>query len=238
MVQRKHHNNSRTTEARSNPTLFSISGQIPQDRITWPKECLPKQRYMRIASRRKLIQIRDTIYDDPGNPFADEEKRHTRARALSCDKPLPLPPQMCGPEWEVLEKTDSRVSSGTRSGSPDTSLEVICECEEGDACQAHPPAKSEGHHGRQGSPVEALVSPLEASPNDAPPARFWQQKGCVVSPVESRDDGPPQGFWEGGSELRGPALKAPDDAKEEDVRNTKFYGFYDDLMRTYDRQER
>lgn len=148
---------------------------------------------------------------------------------------------MSGPEWQDLERTDSSASSTTWVGSPDTSLEAVGE-EEAHVNHANTFPQIEVNYVRPESLIEALVSPGDGFANDGPPDGFWQRdsrsKVCIAGPEEeeSPNDGPPQGFWEKDSESKGPGLKAANGKGHDDVRNTKFYGFYDDLMVAYEQK--
>ena len=152
--------------------------QFPQGRATWPDAQSPEHGYMRLASMKKILRIRQTIYEDMGNPFADDVERESMSPGSRSRDYRPRPPATVmhgkpSPETPYVEPStlDDRVSSNDASITTKSTLSYSA---------YHAPRTV----WRKGS---------------APPGQLLQHGGSV------RDD----------------------------MRDTKFYDFYDDIMQDY-----
>lgn len=72
--------------------LFTDPWQFPQGRATWPDVQSPEHGYMKLAGRKRILRIRQTIYEDPGNPFADEIDWEGLSPGSIAPAYKPLPP--------------------------------------------------------------------------------------------------------------------------------------------------
>lgn len=149
---------------------------------------------MKLPSR-KILRIRQTIYEDPGNPFADdiELARKEPKYSASDGKPLPAPPTV---HRELSEQT-THDSDGTQleaeasAGRPQVRRKPV----------AGPPA------------IQAAPSVNRRSKSVAlPPSRSWDES--------EEEYVAPRTFWR------------KESAPTSD-RDTKFYGFYDEIMSDY-----
>ena len=142
----------------------------------------------------KLRRVRQTIYEDPGNPFTPSEERQ-----LSVEHGDDL--------WKIWQ----------RSGSS--------------------PSESSGHHLRN------VMTSEEIEASSGQRAEVRRSKLIAVSPlsapVGSDDDGEqyvaPRTLWRRGSERR---LSSQRGQETGDKRDTRFYGFYDEIMSDYRRVSR
>ena len=154
---------------------------------------------MKLAGKKKLRRVRKTMYEDPGNPFAESEHE---GDIVNLDMPYcPMP------------TTSSAVVATTSEyfllkGRPSA-----------DAIEApltsHPPVAS-SYEDHAPSPIRHdTTSPKSPTSANAKPAasRLLEENKDVS--VARR---PRQGPWQ-----------------REDVRNTKFYAFYDDIFEDSER---
>lgn len=77
-------------------SMFIDPFQFPQGRSTWPDVQSAEHGYMKLPIKKKILRVRDTIYDDPGNPFASEmgDDRVSPLSPVRYEKPLPPIPAM------------------------------------------------------------------------------------------------------------------------------------------------
>lgn len=122
---------------------------------------------MKLADKRKLVRIRQTIYEDPGNPFSDEVKADPVTTPVA-DKPLPPDPPYLDHPWF-----------------------------------------SKSNHRRSKSVSMSLPSPNCESGEYMPPRLYWKRQSSLPSVPQIREE------------------------DRVEVRDTRFYGFYDDVMSDY-----
>ena len=148
---------------------------------------------------RKVIRLRQTIYEDPGNPFADEVETNQpeESAVKSNQEALPLRPPS-------IERTLSAEPISLKWSWP------------APVTYRHPsfgertvPARIQMHR-RSKSVAGPTKSPIDSPEHYVAPRSLWRRDTLPTSH---------------GSEDAG-------DAKS-DVRDTKFYGFYDDVLQDY-----
>jgi hypothetical protein len=167
---------------------------------------------MRLAAKRRLMRIRQTIYEDPGNPFADDLEEKVvglNVRSFS-DKPLPPQPGILEDDREPYLGPDAHSVNGSQI-EPPTPKNPIAVASSNDAFRVGRrgiPNSVRTHHRRSKSVAVPLPSPTHDSGEYISPRQFWRQGSA-------------------------PAVQPLQEEEAEDVRNTKFYGFYDDIMNSY-----
>lgn len=80
------------TSGSDESSMFIDPFQFPQGRSTWPDVQSAEHGYMKLPVKKKILRVRDTIYDDPGNPFANEMDDHRVSPLSSVRDEKPLPP--------------------------------------------------------------------------------------------------------------------------------------------------
>lgn len=210
---------------------------------------------MKLPGRRKIIKIRQTVYEDPGNPFQDEldAERRGNEEVSDLNKPLPDAPDEVSPTGRSFFELDISLQpcrNGSECGSeagrrlsPDRSLpyepreesptarsfrfdsvdddgsnyapdsESIAQAPQSSLKEYTPPVRTRREHHRSMS-LAIPVSPRLGSEEYVSPRRFWQRKSSL--PL-----------------IREAAEEKKDAAASMSTRDTKFYGFYEDLMRDY-----
>lgn len=191
---------------------------------------------MKLAGKKKLRKVRQTVYESPGNPFADDEEQEGISVFTMPFRPPVYP------------------LDTVREGSPSRSP-----CDRA----ARAPARPAGQMSLlNGSPFEdAIESPAVAQSPVALPSAIHapapQRHGTPTLIKEHRSSMSvtvitenlaaqeseseyvsPRTLWQPGSE---PSKQPPQGKKgvREEARNTKFYGFYDDILQDYNgRQSR
>lgn len=134
-----------------------------------------QKRYMKldIAGKKKLQEVRQTTYTDPGNPFASDDR-------------VPELPPMPTAYPALFNHEADRPGSSSSTYSTDDPKKIT------------PPAP-----GRGGS--------VDNSSEYVPPRANWHRRSSLPSVPRTR-----------------PAMKQSQ--TEADVRDTRFYGFYDDIL--------
>ena len=206
-----------TYEAEDIGGLFTDPWQFPQGRATWPDVQSPEHVYMKLAGKRRILRVRQIIYEDPGNPFADEINPKGRSLdSLAPDheplSPLPPPPvpeesfSNTKPSFATIydggrSSSDSRIPMnsivkpvGVRALTMDNQIE---------------PSAFRAHR-RSRSVAIPLPNPLVGLDEYIAPRTLWRKASVPV--VQ-----PPQ----------------PLDPIKESARDTRFYGFYDDILQDY-----
>ena len=234
----------------------------PSGRSTWPEaENAVEHGYMRLPGKRKMIKIRQTVYEDPGNPFADEleAERATQQHILSSQQEtMPLQPgkvspaaldSECGQEIQPLAEKPGRSYPAQSSHDP-------YNAEQG---EISPTTAWFSSILKEGGPDE------DVSDRDSrPPSSFFHGPRMVHAPKLTRQGRPdlqrrsmslalpsessrpdsdeyvsPRRVWrrENSLPLTSQLEKVEEDvvAPKSGARDTKFYGFYEDLIKGYDR---
>lgn len=187
---------------------------------------------MRLANRKKLVRIRRTIYEDPGNPFSveteagktedtDEVNCRPPTRFWTYGKALPAPNLRFDRRNESPVRSDlnasSRYGSDRAKSRPKTPMSSPATIRP--PLSHHGPSKANKAHHRRSKSVAALTMPT--APDDSSEEEYV----------------PPRDFWRQGSMPYVTTAKAMEQERDDGggLRDTKWYGFYDDLMTTYER---
>jgi len=196
--------------------------------------------YMRLAGKKKLRKLRQTIYEDPGNPFANDEgdedvsiftmpfrsgtgqSFHTLHDTTSSNS------QPAIASNKTLDRLSPRVF-GVRNllnGSPfedaveSPAVPPIPRLSNEPNTPIHVPIPK-----KQGTPtlmkqvqrsMSVAVEPEEAYPEDSPSqynafSTHWKSDSRQMHPDEGQGEN-----------------------RRTEYRNTQFYGFYDDILEDYD----
>lgn len=246
-------------------SLFTDPWQ-PSGRSTWPETSNGVEHgYMKLPGKRKMINIRQTIYEDPGNPFQDELDAERGVRRVSDEdskyKPLPPEPDEESPTGRSFFEFDmdydpfhsgESVEKGTRSLSLDKPLPI-------EPSEVSPIASSfdfgsfgsddGSNYGPEGFPTPhpADASVAVAQPRssaEAPRRNPHRSMSLAVPkspPLLEHEYVSPRRFWPRKSSLpltnEGIEVKdmEPSARTLQTARDTRFYGFYEDLMTVYDK---
>ncbi|KAK3718911.1 hypothetical protein LTR37_004827 [Vermiconidia calcicola] len=192
---------------------FTDPFQHPQGRSTWPDVGTPEHGYMKLTSRKKLMRIRQTIYEDPGNPFTDEVDNESVASGSWRQKPLPPPPEFEDGPDEAFWR------SGT-AGNMSRASEAVTSA---------PWPLQRPETMTVGMPTRGIDSMDKRA--------HRRSKSVSASPPTPTEDEyiAPRRIWRKGS-VPGNELPFEVTMDRGDARDTRFYGFYDDIMRDYDRR--
>ena len=165
------------------------------------------------------MRIRQTIYEDPGNPFADE----VESEELSADTRIPvhkpLPPAPPIQEEESSRKSSLDLEAYQQGMDPRVSPTVKKSIANPEA--SHTPAlphqaesSAISAHRRSKSVAVPLSRPTGGSDEYVAPRTFWRKASVPTSRTL------PHG-----------------ESVRETGRDTKFYGFYDDILESYKGRE-
>lgn len=229
----------------------------PSGRSTWPDSANDIEHgYMKLPGRRKMTKIRQIIYEDPGNPFQDEldAERVARGEAVpDCDKALPEAPDEVSPtgrsffEFDIsydpfLSTSEQKNDSG-RSVSLDkplpsaprksSSIATSFHFDSVDNVSNYAPEESEVPRASQ----ESFALPQEFASRPSRGEYHRSMSLAIPSPPPlSEEYVSPRRFWRRENSL--PLMKEKPEAKKgpRSGRDTKFYGFYEDLMKHYDKR--
>ena len=172
---------------------------------------------MKLPTKKKILRIRQTIYEDPGNPFADELENEEVApdSVVSDDKSLPQAPK-------GLEESFARLSADSQN--PYSLGELSTE-----------PLKVPADSGAVLDAIHAPMSRHQSTPSRASAIRAHRRSKSVAVPLSSPTDEyvAPRRFWRPGSLSTKPMSEHGEAAKDGNIRDTTFYGFYEDIMRDY-----
>lgn len=224
--------------------MFTDPWQSSQGRSTW-SDGQSEHGYMRLANKRKLVRIRQTVYEDPGNPFADEMEEADEAPPASWfshDKSLPPRPFRTEPGDEVDDVDEAPPDSWFSHSKPLPPRPCESEAED------HASLRSNSEYDERrvqsvppndpvtfADPALRLKLPHQNS-SAAVKVNHRRSKSVALfapSPTDTNAEYiSPRRFWRPGSV---PAVqpKGPISSDGQDVRDTRFYGFYDDIMRGY-----
>ena len=166
------------------------------------------QKYMKLPARKKILRIRDTIYEDPGNPFANEGADGVSPMTtLSDQTSLPPPPR----------------SSEESSASVDPFDINPFE----DGAFAKVPA----------TPKNSVAGDSSANTSNAPGYASDRRSKSIAVPLFPRfeDSGEyvaPRTLWRKGS-MPGSHMSQPIPPSHDSWRDTRFSNFYDELVQNY-----
>ncbi|KAK5122484.1 hypothetical protein LTR85_004068 [Meristemomyces frigidus] len=199
--------------------------------------------YMILAGRKKIRKVRQTIYEDPGNPFATDEQDDQTDGAISIFS-MPFHPGV----------QDPTMSGHSYSKSPFGGV------------QKQPPTVSTAHFEGErqllnGRPFDDAVespsvpssphpSPTAANPIHAPTPQRHGTPTIIQNHRRSVSvavlPGQPTGGDASGeyvaprTDWRRESLRYPEPPEQiapmrDNTRDTKFYGFYDDILEDYEK---
>lgn len=198
--------------------------------------------YMRLAGQKKMRKVRKTIYEDPGNPFTNADD-HVEGEVSIFN--MPFQPSISDGLYAV--------HSGSAKRSPSDSIH-----------SNHPatgPITTNESTLLSGRPFEDAVESPSVPASPRPPVTFpntihaptplrrvtppvirehRQSSSTAVVMVASPDvvaNGDkyvaPRAVWR----RKGlPRHRPRNPPRDEEVRNTKFYGFYDDILLDYEKR--
>lgn len=247
-------------------SLFTDPWQ-PSGRSTWPETNNGVEHgYMTLPGKRKMIKIRQTIYEDPGNPFQDELDAERAARRESDEdskyKPLPPEPDEESPTGRSFFEFDmgydpfvsgDSVEKGMRSLSLDKPLPGAPSEVSPMASSFHFDSFGSDDGSNYGSDVyrvpyaaEYPLTAAQPSTSAEPPRRNTHRSMSVAvpsSPPPSTDEYvSPRRSWprKNSLPLRSEGIEVkdmePSARTPQSARDTRWYGFYEDLMSDYDKR--
>lgn len=218
---------------------------------------------MKLPGKRKMIKIRQTIYEDPGNPFQDELDAERTARGevdSPLNKPLPAEPDEVSPtgrsffeldidydpfksnvegdkgEWRS-RSLDKPLSIESSEPSPTTRSFRVDSEDDGSEY------RSEGYHVSR-TPKNSVAVPETQNSSESAPAEVRRAHHRSMSlaipsfpPPDLDDYVSPRRLWRRENSL--PLMKEEPEAERvapKSARDTRFYGFYEDLMQDYDKR--
>jgi hypothetical protein len=196
--------------------MFTDPWQFPQGRSTWPDVQSAEHGYMKLAGpKKKLMRIRQTIYEDPGNPFEDGSDDDDRPPESFFTHTKPLPPlPSSGRDEEEQQKRHGPVCGGedeVRSDSlpvPRTPKNSIAfGAEFGDSSLPTAADRKATFRRSKSFAVPSRSAKIEDVDEYVPPRTLWRRDSAPLRHQRTKSGG--------------------------DVRDTKFYGFYDELVDTY-----
>ncbi|KAK0862807.1 hypothetical protein LTR87_016461 [Friedmanniomyces endolithicus] len=183
--------------------------------------------FMKVAAAKKLRKVRQTIYEDPGNPFKVAE-------------PTDEVPLLPIPFHPALQKSQSELNSKIETAKPGEH-QLLTGSSFADAIES-PVVLSVPESGI--SFVTTLHAPM--SQRQVTPAMVKKAHRSVsvvaipwdaaVGPDPEGEYVAPRAGWRRGSvpvSVSGGGDAAARHGEERSVRDTKFYGFYDDLLPEY-----
>lgn len=191
---------------------------FPQGRSTWPNDVdSPEHGYMKLPNR-KILRIRRTIYEDPGNPFADEVnfEHDTSDSAAFNEQVTQVPVQDSGGATSSIatkaEVPKHRLDMAPR---PFESFEIPRIKPSGPISHGHKLPSDVRNHRRSKSVAIPATGSMDQS-NDVyvAPRTFWRRETLPTTQTQMDVD------------------------RINNARDTKFYGFYDDLIGSYSRSSR
>lgn len=188
--------------------MFVDPWQYPQGRARWPEVPTADQKYTKLPNRKKIVRIRETIYEDPGNPFADERHGASSLTLPTDTKPLPPIPAMMKETSRARDPFDiNPFEDGAFSKVPAT---------------------------RKNSVKDIWASTFRRG--SVSPRRHRRSKSIAVPLQESKEEFgeyiAPRKLWRKGS-LPTSHLSQPLPPCHDPWRDTKFDQFYDDLIDDY-----
>jgi hypothetical protein len=171
---------------------------------------------MKLAGpKKKLMRIRQTIYEDPGNPFEDGSDDYDRPPESFFTHTKPLPPlPSSGRDEEEQQKRHGPLCGGedeVRSDSlpvPRTPKNSIAfGAEFGDSSLPTAADRKATFRRSKSFAVPSRSAKIEDVDEYVPPRTLWRRDSAPLRHQRTKSGG--------------------------DVRDTKFYGFYDELVDTY-----
>lgn len=220
---------------------------------------------MKLPGKRKMVKIRQTIYEDPGNPFQDELDAERAAGGevdSPLNKPLPAEPDEVSPTGRSFFELDidydpfKTTIDGDRREWRSRSLDKPLPSE---FSEPSPPAWSSRFNseddGSEYGPESYHVSRTPRDPGAVPETQnsSWGIASTEVrrahhrsmslaipssAPLDDDDYVSPRRFWRRENSLL-LMMERPEEEKAgapKSARDTRFYGFYEDLMQDYDKR--
>ena len=168
---------------------------------------------MKLTNQRKLMRIRQTIYEDPGNPFTDEVDDGSVALEPWRQKPLPPPPESEDGPDDAFWRSEN---AGNKPHALDSSSTAPWPLQRSETMKVDMPIRGVDQTDKRAHRRSRSVGLSPPSPTEdeyVAPRRFWRKRSVPEDelPFEVTMD-------------RGGA------------RDTRFYGFYDDIIQDYDRR--
>jgi len=195
---------------------------------------------MRLAGKKKLRKLRQTIYEDPGNPFADDE-----GDADVSIFTMPFRPGT-GQSFHTLHDTTSSDSQYTIAS--DRTLEQLwprafdarnllngSPFEDAVESPAIPPISRPS--GAPNTPIHAPIPHRQGTPTLI--KQVQRSMSVTVEPEEALSGDSPIRYDAHSAQLKSTSGQIQFNEGQERVqrsqyRDTKFYGFYDDILEDYD----
>jgi hypothetical protein len=187
--------------------MFVDPWQFPEGRLTWPDVPTTDQKYMRLPTRKKILRIRDTIYEDPGNPFSEESKPVSPYTIISDTKPLlPIPAMVKGRSGRVDPFDINPFENGAFSRTPATPKNSVADVWAGNVTTKADPDSLRSHR-RSKSIAVPLANLNDERGEYIAPRTLWRRGSLPTSHMSQ----PTSPSW----------------------RDTKFDEFYDGLLQNY-----
>jgi hypothetical protein len=131
---------------------------------------------MKLPSRKKILRIRDTVYEDPGNPFADEKDRVSPGTLPGQEKPRPPPPPIVEEAYAEIDSFDiNPFDDGAFSKVPTTPKNSVSDFWQGPSTRK-PHADSVRSHRRSKSVAVPKSDLKEEFAEYVGPRKYWR---CV-----------------------------------------------------------
>ena len=171
---------------------------------------------MKLPRQKKILRIRNTIYEDPGNPFADEVENESLA-----------------PDSGTAEKT-SPLSSPQAAKNPSSRSRAFHRSLSVAAPMSYPAFKFDEEKPLRISGFRGIEDPPPRSRNIRRPMSVAAPISVLLDKLDEYV--PPRKFWRTESM---PLTQAAQDAapSRQSGRDTKWYGFYDDILTHYKNRE-
>lgn len=169
----------------------------------------------------KMVRVRQTIYKDPGNPFQEASNSNNsegRAHQTSGPKDDDYASTVSTKASKDSSESDTEDGQGivkttriSQYSTPATGLDSITDQQGSDGQRAWKP----DYRRSQSVALPLTRSWLDDEDEEyIPPRAMWRQQSvAAVGPVDERYE------------------------RGEDARDTKFYGFYDEVWRDYQMDE-
>lgn len=195
---------------------------------------------MKLAGKRKLRKVRQTIYEDPGNPFAMDEHDDRTESEISVFN-MPFGAVLQDPIGPTRVGTPSRSTSGSAKKhlpamsmmQPGSVESLLSGKPFDDAVESPsvPPTPTNVVHAptpqRHGTPTVIQ--------NHRPSISVDVLSGQLTDENTPGDYVSTRGHWRRDSPPYREASKRNAPPKRDNARDTRFYGFHDDILGDYER---